>query len=83
MRALIGIAGVSLLCLAGCQTEPVTTDAGLPAVAEAVEEAGLCIASGPQTPRDISSVTGLNKAMFPLAPPASEMNLCNIHTHQC
>ncbi len=41
----------------------------------------LCVGYGPQTPRDISSVEGSNKRQFTLAPPASEMNLCNIHTH--
>ncbi|MDJ0920949.1 MAG: delta-class carbonic anhydrase [Henriciella sp.] len=52
--------------------------------AEMVEEAAseaLCLASGPQTPRDISSPLGLNPVTFPMAPAASEMNLCNIHTH--
>ncbi len=41
----------------------------------------LCLDMGPQTPRDISDRTGLNTVSFPMAPPASEMNLCNIHTH--
>ena len=41
----------------------------------------LCLASGPQTPRDITSKYGLNTVSFPMAPPAAEMNLCNIHTH--
>jgi hypothetical protein len=41
----------------------------------------LCQGFGPQTPRDISSVTGANKRVFTLAPPATELNLCNIHTH--
>ena len=41
----------------------------------------LCVQMGPQTPRDISSTGGLNTEVFPLAPAASEMNLCNIHTH--
>jgi len=41
----------------------------------------LCKGYGPQTPRDISSVLGENKRVFTLAPPASQMNLCNIHTH--
>jgi len=41
----------------------------------------LCLDAGPQTPRDISSATGLNKVSFPKAPPYTEMNLCNIHTH--
>lgn len=36
---------------------------------------------GPQTPRDITSKMGLNTVEFTKAPPASEMNLCNIHTH--
>ncbi len=42
---------------------------------------GLCLDAGPQTPRDISSGYGLNSVEFPFAPPSSEMNLCNIHTH--
>lgn len=41
----------------------------------------LCLDFGPQTPRDITNVAGLNTADFPMAPPASELNLCNIHTH--
>lgn len=41
----------------------------------------LCEGFGPQTPRDISDIAGLNKRITSLAPPASEMNLCNIHTH--
>lgn len=40
-----------------------------------------CLLAGPQTPRDISSALGLNSVTFPTAPPASEMNLCDIHTH--
>ncbi len=41
----------------------------------------LCMGFGPQTPRDISSVTGENERVFSLAPSADQMNLCNIHTH--
>ncbi len=41
----------------------------------------LCTTMGPQTPRDISSVAGLNTTMFDMAPASTEMNLCNIHTH--
>lgn len=41
----------------------------------------LCVNMGPQTPRDISSGHGLNLEAFPLAPPANQMNICNIHTH--
>ncbi len=45
------------------------------------EGSGLCVGMGPQTPRDISGTSGLNTEAFPLAPPASELHLCNIHTH--
>ena len=41
----------------------------------------LCEGFGPQTPRDISNVLGTNPVNFTMAPPASELNLCNIHTH--
>jgi hypothetical protein len=40
-----------------------------------------CTGFGPQTPRDISSAAGANQRAFTLAPAASRMNLCNIHTH--
>ncbi len=43
--------------------------------------AELCVDMGPQTPRDIASGFGMNTEAFPLAPAASELNLCNIHTH--
>jgi hypothetical protein len=46
-----------------------------PALAE------MCTGYGPQTPRDISMIEGSNKRIFTLAPPSTEMNLCNIHTH--
>ena len=51
------------------------------AVVEAKAKPGICVDAGPQTPRDISSKIGLNLADFQLAPAASDMNLCNIHTH--
>ena len=41
----------------------------------------LCRGFGPQTPRDISASQGSNQRVFTLAPPASKLNLCNIHTH--
>ncbi|MBR9857498.1 MAG: hypothetical protein GYB38_07310 [Gammaproteobacteria bacterium] len=37
---------------------------------------------GPQSPRDIESLTGSNNTVFNSAPAASEMNLCNIHFHK-
>ncbi|WP_243627673.1 delta-class carbonic anhydrase [Rhodovulum sp. BSW8] len=42
---------------------------------------GLCHGFGPQAPRDISMTRGSNGRIFNMAPPASELNLCNIHTH--
>ena len=44
-------------------------------------EGPACQGFGPQTPRDIDSKTGENPQVFAKAPPASEMNLCNIHFH--
>ena len=54
-----------------------------PAVVAEVKTASsdLCEGFGPQTPRDISNVLGTNPVEFTMAPPASELNLCNIHTH--
>ena len=58
---------------AACAQTPAT-----PATAAAEP---LCLDAGPQTPRDIASAYGSNKVLFPTAPPAHEMSLCNIHTH--
>ena len=41
----------------------------------------VCDTFGPQTPRDISSPTGVNATAFPMAMDVSDLNLCNIHTH--
>ena len=43
--------------------------------------AAICPGFGPQTPRAISNAYGRNPVRFGMAPPASEMQLCNIHTH--
>ena len=71
------------MLVAGCAGEPVPESADpAPAAGIAAEsEAALCLDMGPQTPRDISSIFGLNTESFPLAPEAGEMNLCNLHTH--
>lgn len=53
---------------------------GLSAAA-AMADDKVCRNFGPQTPRDISSRDGGNMVAFPLAPPSSKMNLCNIHFH--
>jgi len=62
---------------AGADTATDTTV--VEAAADPVPE--LCVGMGPQTPRDISNTAGLNTVTFQTAPPASSMNLCNIHTH--
>lgn len=41
-----------------------------------------CELFGPQTPRDIDNQAGENSVSFIPAPPASSMNLCNIHFHE-
>lgn len=41
-----------------------------------------CENFGPQTPRDIDDAAGENPVAFGMAPPAHEMNLCNIHFHE-
>jgi Delta carbonic anhydrase len=42
----------------------------------------VCTAAGPQAPRDITSKAGTNAKTFSLAPPVTQMNLCNIHYHE-
>ena len=37
---------------------------------------------GPQSPRDIDSLTGANERTFSAAPAYTDMNLCNIHFHK-
>ncbi|WGV98965.1 delta-class carbonic anhydrase [Vibrio sp. YMD68] len=37
---------------------------------------------GPQSPRDLDQKEGRNQITFSAAPPATEMNLCNIHFHK-
>jgi hypothetical protein len=80
----------SALALAACSSDKATetSDHGADAAAKAATAAvvestspELCLDAGPQTPRDIGNPLGLNAVEFAYAPPATEMNLCNIHTH--
>lgn len=79
--SLIALMSAAALTLAACASSE--TDAKMDEVIDmaTADDAALCLTMGPQTPRDISSVAGTNNTMFAMAPPASEMNLCNIHTH--
>ncbi len=74
------------LLAVGCAADPAADPGGSETTAATEEaapatEQALCVDMGPQTPRDIANPEGRNMEMFPLAPAASEMNLCNIHTH--
>ena len=82
MKVLRSSLYVALALLVSVFSADETPTSGPPPDAD-VQPAGaeLCIGMGPQTPRDISNTFGLNREAFPLAPPAGEMNLCNIHTH--
>jgi hypothetical protein len=51
-------------------------------VSASVFASDVCEGYGPQTGRDIDSREGENKVIFAMAPPASQMNLCNIHFHK-
>lgn len=75
------ILSVAALGLTACTaTESTKTDmADKPEMASASED--LCLTMGPQTPRDISSKTGLNTTIFDVAPASTALNLCNIHSH--
>ena len=71
----------SVVALAACGQEAADPAPASVATADEAPAPELCLDAGPQTPRDISETAGLNTVTFPFAPPASEMNLCNIHTH--
>lgn len=89
---MICTAAIAAVFLAACGNDAPTTEktserpaaedtSHPPATETASAAAEICVGAGPQTPRDISSLAGTNPVSFALAPAASEMNLCNIHTH--
>ncbi len=80
LLALIGIAACSKTDETPMQDDAASVTPST-ATANTVTTEELCLDAGPQTPRDIANPAGLNAVTFALAPPASEMNLCNIHTH--
>lgn len=85
MRSTLLLTCAAAFVFSACSDQTVVED-----VAETVSDVAstvtattesLCTDLGPQTPRDISNTMGLNPVMFTMAPAASELNLCNIHTH--
>ncbi|WP_446830576.1 delta-class carbonic anhydrase [Candidatus Foliamicus sp.] len=81
MRFTCGLSVAFILLMTGCGRESAPEDDLGANNAPVQAGEALCLDMGPQTPRDITVREGLNTVSFPLAPPASEMNLCNIHTH--
>lgn len=71
----------SCLVLASCAAENTKTKSTPETAAKKTASTELCTDMGPQTPRDITSMTGKNLMEFTMAPASTEMNLCNIHTH--
>lgn len=51
-------------------------------MAAGAAEAKTCSSAGPQAPRDIDQTAGSNPVTFSPAPPAGEMQLCDIHFHK-
>jgi len=72
---------MTALLLTACGNQVVTDKADSDHGVTLAENSDLCTTFGPQTPRDIASAAGLNATDFPMAPAASGLNLCNIHTH--
>ena len=84
MRNFFLVMSAATLALAACSSGTTEApDAVKEVVKETVEasKANLCTDMGPQTPRDISNVSGKNLLEFAMAPESTQMNLCNIHTH--
>lgn len=88
MRLFYVTTAIAALTLSACNTGK--TSSQTPQTSETTSEAKvettammteLCTDMGPQTPRDISSLSGKNLMEFAMAPVSTEMNLCNIHTH--
>jgi len=83
-KSFLALSAAAII-LAACSSD--TTSEAPETVKEIVKEtvkasaANLCTDMGPQTPRDIASVSGKNLMEFAMAPASTEMNLCNIHTH--
>lgn len=82
--------GLISTVLAGCATHVADPHADKGPVADSViaqQQAALAKNTegkgyGPQSPRDIESLSGENTIAFNAAPASTHMNLCNIHFHK-
>ena len=77
-------AGIALLLgtSAFAESHSAVDDAAIAAQRAALAKATDGVGFGPQSPRDIDTVAGMNMRSFEAAPPFAEMNLCNIHFHE-
>ncbi|WP_409432622.1 delta-class carbonic anhydrase [Litorimonas sp. RW-G-Af-16] len=73
------LAIASCFALVACATEDTAQKQDVEMLK--ADSSEICTNMGPQTPRDISNLSGKNLMDFAMAPAATEMNLCNIHTH--
>lgn len=82
LTVMLAIAGVALVAK--------TVTAGSTSVDDSVingQRAALAASTagkgfGPQSPRDIDSVAGVNRRAFSMAPRVTDMTLCDIHFHE-
>jgi hypothetical protein len=75
-------AGIMLLAGTSAIAETPVSDDIVAAQRAALAENTKDMGFGPQSPRDIATVTGTNMRTFEAAPAYTEMNLCNIHFHE-
>lgn len=87
--AVLSFAGVGVGCATSGAHAPANSSATGPVsdqfiadqkikLSESAVDAGF----GPQSPRDLDSLTGKNPRSFETAPAYTAMNLCNIHFHE-
>ena len=83
MKSALTLAlSVSALTSASSLSAAEATDEDIAAQRAALAEATKGAGFGPQSPRDLSTLTGENDRIFATAPAHTEMNLCNIHFHE-
>lgn len=85
MKAFVLTCLAATVVCSGVNAESASHEASDEVIAE--QRANLAAATqkkgfGPQSPRDIDSVDGMNDRVFSIAPEVSEMTLCDIHFHE-